>query len=181
MLNNYKFSLLLLLAGLVFTACKKEETTPVTEKQTGYVLYTQLTDGSGTDYVRYFDELPSGTIDNTQGKSFVSFFSGMAFDNYMLSLEVNNAGSGVSKVMANSDGEIFVKETLPTVGSTAWGIIRDANTAYTDDRNDNNILVFAPSTKEKSHIACPQTHQTHYFGQSKNFLSPISTEVKNFL
>lgn len=153
MLNKYKFSLLIVMAGLVFTACKKEETNPATEKQTGYLLYTQLTDGSGTDYVQYFETLPSGTVDNTQGKSFTSFFSGgLAYDNYVVSLEVNGAGSGMSKVMANTDGEVFVKGTLPTVGSTAWGIVRDATTAYADDRNDNNILIFDPSTMQNKGI-----------------------------
>lgn len=149
--NKYKTFLFMLLACFVLVSCKKDEADPVTEKQTGFLLYTQAQDG--TDYVRYFENMPSGSVDNTQGKSFSSFVANIPFANYMITGNPNDVnGGGMVKIMADLNGQIIEKATLPTIGSTFWGIVRDANTAYADDRNDDNILIFDPSTMQSKGV-----------------------------
>ena len=47
--NYYKLFLFLLVTGFALTSCKKNEADPITEKQTGFMLFTSTADG--TDYI----------------------------------------------------------------------------------------------------------------------------------
>ncbi|MEM0941658.1 MAG: hypothetical protein AAGI25_18005 [Bacteroidota bacterium] len=149
--NVLRFLSISMLLG--FVSCSDDNTTPVSEKQTGYVIHT--TAGIGAEqshFVQFFDEMPSGSIDNTRGISFPRFFAIDVYDNYVISGNISGAVEGVSQVKFDVDGKAFESAFLPTTGTSASGAIKDAETAYVNDFNSEDIIIYNPTTMQSKGI-----------------------------
>ncbi|MEM9389144.1 MAG: hypothetical protein AAGA02_01650 [Bacteroidota bacterium] len=139
--------MLVMLLGLI--SCGDDDETPITEKQTGFVVVT--TSGIGAEqnqFVQFFDEMPSGAIDNTQGKSFQQFFASEVVGNSIISGNISGADEGLSQVKFDLEGEAFESAFLPTTGFAGFGGIKDSETAYVNDATRDEIIVYNPSTMQ---------------------------------
>ncbi|MEM9676185.1 MAG: PKD domain-containing protein [Bacteroidota bacterium] len=98
---------------------------------------------------RYFEELPSGTIDLTQGQAFQQFFPWDVYDGAVYIQR--SVGNGFSKVAVNGNGEIVEDGTIPTTGENAFTLrIRDSETGIFIDPNDfTQVKVFNPQTLQE--------------------------------
>ncbi|MEM9673252.1 MAG: hypothetical protein AAF992_11690 [Bacteroidota bacterium] len=149
--NVLKILMLATLPGLI--SCTEDNETPITEKQTGFVL--QTTAGTGAEqnqFVQFFDEIPTGAIDNTQGKSFQQFSASEVVDNFIISSNISGADEGLSQVRFDLDGEAFESAFLPTTGFAGFGGIKDAENAYINDADRDEIVVYNPTTMQAKGI-----------------------------
>lgn len=152
MFKQYNFLYLLLILGLFLVSCENNDSDATATLPSGYILHTQTEGSTPINYVSFFSELPSGSVDNTQGKTFAAFLIRMALGNILLSDDNSGANQGLSKISINSNNEVVEEIKLPTIGFAAWGIIKDATTAYVDDRNDDNITIFNPTTMQTTGV-----------------------------
>lgn len=139
--------MLVMLLGLI--SCGDDDETPITEKQEGFVLIT--TSGIGAEqnqFVQFFDEMPSGAIDNTQGKSFQQFFASEVIGNSIISGNISGADEGLSQVKFDLEGEAFESAFLPTTGFAGFGGIKNSETAYVNDATRDEIIVYNPTTMQ---------------------------------
>lgn len=114
---------------------------------TGYIVTGILEDNSVL--AQYFEELPSGTIDLTQGQAFQEFFP---YDVYDGAVYVQRSvGNGFSKMAVNGNGEIVEDGTIPTTGENAFVLrIRDSDTGIFIDPNDRTqVKIFDPITLQE--------------------------------
>ncbi len=156
-LTNYtkiiRFAILGLAFSFVFASCSDEdnnENTPQPEsgnKTSGFVVAGQVS--SGNVLVKYFDEIPTGTVDLSDGKDFARFWVTSLFDHEMY-LQRPDRSAGFSKMVVNSKGEIVEKGIIATVDESSFRIaVRDAETGVFQDRATPNIItVFNPTTLE---------------------------------
>lgn len=139
------FFCLVLVAFLA--ACGDDDVNPSDLRLTeGYLVYGANEDGT-TIFVRYFDEIPSGTVDLSQGQAFQNFFLVDVFDGAFWTQQVN-AENGFSKMGVDGNGVIVEEGVLPTTGANAFVLrIRDSNTGVFIDPNDlTQVRVFDPQT-----------------------------------
>ncbi len=93
-----------------------------TEKQTGFVVHTQAGTGNElTNFVQFFDAIPCGSIDNTEGKAFQTFFVSQVIDNFIITGNISGADEGLSQVNFDLNGEAFESAFLPTTGFAGFG------------------------------------------------------------
>lgn len=142
--------LLGLLCAFAFGACKKEviedDTEPeIIRKSSGFIVTG--TTSSGNSLVKYFDELPTGTVDLSEGKDFAEFWPTAIYNNSIYLTRTDKA-SGFAKMYVNEQGEIVEEKVIPTVDEGSFRIaVKDAETGVFQDRATPNLItIFNPST-----------------------------------
>ncbi|MEM9329596.1 MAG: hypothetical protein AAGA85_28310 [Bacteroidota bacterium] len=131
----------------LFISCGDDDDIDPSEQRltTGYLVYGANDDGT-TIFVRYFEDIPSGTVDLTEGQAFQNFFLIDVYDGAFWTQQV--AGdNGFSKMAVNGNGVIVEEGVIPTTGANAFVLrIRDSNTGIFIDPNDfTQVRVFDPS------------------------------------
>ncbi|MEM1338363.1 MAG: PKD domain-containing protein [Bacteroidota bacterium] len=113
----------------------------------GFVITASSEDGS-TTFLNYFAELPTGTVDLTQGLAVQNFGYLDTFDGAIFSTRTDGS-NGYVKLGINGNGDIVEDGILPTTGSGRWIRVRDAETGvFSDSNNPKNLPVFNPTTME---------------------------------
>ncbi|MEM8967049.1 MAG: hypothetical protein AAGE93_11575 [Bacteroidota bacterium] len=142
------------IAAVIFlAACSEDDNngespTPEETIKTSGFLITGTT-SSNNALVRYFEDIPTGTVDLSAGTDFIQFLPTSIYDHYIYLARPDDL-PGFSKMAVNSNGELEEVGTIPTVDEGSFRIgIRDANTGVYQDRNTPNIItVFDPTTLE---------------------------------
>lgn len=161
MLRKIKKNSILTLSSIlsllvVFTACSTDDEGPEEEpeviiepvnKSTGFVFAGSTS--SGTVLTKYFEEIPTGTIDLSDGKDFSRFNPTSVFDNALFMPRTDGA-SGFAKMVVNAEGEIIEEGIIATVASSSFRVeVKDSETGVFQDRATPNIIsVFNPATLE---------------------------------
>lgn len=144
-------SVALLALGLLFYACSSDdegnENPQLTNKTTGFVVVVR--NSSGDDLVKYFEEIPTDTIDISDGQDFPTFFPTSLVGHAMFMNRPDGAG-GFSKFVVNSNGEVVEEGFMTTLeqGGNAGRIeARDTEFGVFQDRQlPDQINVFNPTT-----------------------------------
>jgi hypothetical protein len=114
---------------------------------TGFVVVG--TTASQTALVKYFEDLPSGTIDISDGIDFPQFFPTSLFDNAMF-LPRPDDQAGFSKYVVDASGALVEEGVIPTIDPGSFRIaVKDSQTGVFQDRANSDIIsVFNPETLE---------------------------------
>lgn len=115
--------------------------------KTGFVVVAQTEEE--TAFAQYFPEMPSGTIDITQGTAYQQFFP-LATNNGALYMNRTDGSAGFAKMGVNGNGEIVEDGIISTLSSESFVIaVRDGEFGVFHDRNTPDAIVtFNPSTME---------------------------------
>lgn len=145
----------ILLVGITFLillfGCDNDDPQPVdpTEQRLteGYIVTGTNADRT-TTFARYFAELPTGTIDLTEGQAFPFSLPYEVFDGAVYMQKTG--GFGLVKLAVNGNGEFVNDGEISTNGEFAFVIrIRDSTTGvYVDPNDPTQIRVFNPQTLE---------------------------------
>ena len=149
-----KMVLGLTLLFLMLMSCKPEEvkTTDTqsnneTHKKTGLVMVVKSPTGS---LVKYFENLPEGNADLSDGKDFQLFHVLDAFDGSLF-LRAPDFSNSLTKYVITDKGEFENAGEFATPGQIEDIAIRDAETGVFFDRGDGKTLtVFNPKTMKIS-------------------------------
>lgn len=115
--------------------------------KSGFVIAASSEDGS-TTFLNYFAELPTGTVDLTQGLAVQNFAYLDTFDGAIYTYRTDGS-NGYVKLAVNGNGEIVEDGILPTTGSGRWLRVSDAETGiFSDSNNPANLPVFNPTTMQ---------------------------------
>ncbi|MEM9000597.1 MAG: hypothetical protein AAGB24_10065 [Bacteroidota bacterium] len=119
---------------------------PVTLKE-GFVVIG-VADG-GSFFAQYFEELPSGTVDITQGTAFQSFGPSAVRDGAMF-MSRTDGEPGFVKIVVNEDGAFEEAGIISTASADGGQIgVRDSNFGvFHDLANSNVVNIFNPTTME---------------------------------
>lgn len=162
----------LCVATVIFSSCSSstggdEESTNL---KTGFII--TATTPSNTYLAKYVEELPSGTVDLSDGTDFQYFFPLDAHDGALFMARPDES-AGFSKIVVNSNGQIVEEGVLPAVDASSFVLkIRDANTGVYHDRNTpNEITIFDPADlsikgtidMSAANSPAPQRYQTFFF------------------
>ncbi|MEM6829017.1 MAG: hypothetical protein AAF551_00785 [Bacteroidota bacterium] len=159
-MNKHSFFKLftLMIIGIMVTlsSCDNDDgnnTGPVsTDKTTGFILSVSTSEGN---LVKYFETLPTGTADVSDGFDFVNFNPQDIFNGaiYLQNPNVPNADGGTGeskglvKLVVNEDEEFEITDEVATLGRVTPLAIRDAETGiYSDLGKPETITVFNPTT-----------------------------------
>ncbi|WP_340066842.1 hypothetical protein [Ascidiimonas aurantiaca] len=114
-------------------------------KTSGFVVVG--TTASNTALVKYYEQLPSGIIDISDGTDFPRFFPNSIYD-HAIFLPRPDESPGFSKYVVSENGDLFEIGTLPTLNPGSFRIdVRDADFGVFQDRaTSDNITVFNPTT-----------------------------------
>ncbi|MBP2832378.1 hypothetical protein J8281_09290 [Aquimarina sp. U1-2] len=114
-------------------------------KTSGFIVVG--TTSSNTARVKYFENLPSGTIDLSDGIDFPRFFPNSIY-NHAIFLARPDESPGYSKYVVSENGDLFEIGTLPTLNAGSFRIdVRDAEFGVFQDRaTPDNITIFNPTT-----------------------------------
>ncbi|MEM7110277.1 MAG: hypothetical protein AAF519_18770 [Bacteroidota bacterium] len=139
-----------LLILLMFSSCSDDDsTTPTVEsenKTTGFVSVGVTS--SGNSVVKYFEELPTGTVDLSDGTDFISFFPTSVYDGAIFTRRTDGS-PGISKIAVNAEGEFIEEGTIPLSGAASTVAVRDSLIGVCNDfANPDAITVFNPTTFE---------------------------------
>ncbi|TRX60733.1 hypothetical protein FNH22_06725 [Fulvivirga sp. M361] len=144
--------IIVLMAGLsiILTGCSDDdasENPSETRLKTGFVVLAGTSDDGY--FVKYYEELPTGTIDITQGTAFQSFFPVSVSDGAMFMTRTDGS-RGFSKIAVNGNGEFVEEGFIPTINDESFSMaIRDRNFGMFHDRNDpNTASIFDPATMQ---------------------------------
>jgi hypothetical protein len=131
---------------LVFKACDDDDPEPGMTFMTSGFIITGTT-GSGNAIAKYFESLPTGTADLSDGTDFIEFFPTSIYD-HAIYLPRPDGGNGFSKLAVTSTGDFQEVGVIPTVDGGSFRIaVRDANTGVYQDRSTPDIItVFNPAT-----------------------------------
>ena len=140
---------LFLASTLVFSSCNDDDndiedpdTVEVdTIKTDGIVIVTETPSSS---FVKYYEELPTETVDLSDGQDFQRFDVKDVFEGAMY-LANPNGINGFSRVVVDNDNEITVTGTLP--------IISNAQTTITV----SCLLYTSPSPRDKRQSRMPSS------------------------
>ncbi|GAA4822566.1 hypothetical protein GCM10023331_03640 [Algivirga pacifica] len=125
-----------------------DDMNPSEERKTsGFVLVA--TTAEETAIVNYFDSLPSGTVDVTEGTAFQSFFP-LSSSNGALYMTRPNGEAGFAKVGVDGDGNFVEDAFISTIGDNTFALrVRDENFGLFHDRNSPDFVsIFDPETME---------------------------------
>jgi len=128
-----------------------EETEPVeTRLKTGFVISAASPNGV---VVKYFEEIPTGTADLTDGQVFGSFFVNDIFDGYIFGDRTLDLTNNISRVQVNLDGEIEQAGSISriTVAGDDRPRVKIANETTgisADNTNPSQVTIFNPTTME---------------------------------
>ncbi|MEM9389501.1 MAG: hypothetical protein AAGA02_03450 [Bacteroidota bacterium] len=118
-----------------------------TRLKSGFLITASSEDGS-TTFLNYFTELPTGTVDLTQGLAVQNFGYLDTFDGAIYTYRTDGS-NGYVKLAVNGNGEIVEDGILPTTGPGRWLRVRDAETGvFSDSNNPANLPVFNPTTMQ---------------------------------
>ncbi|MEL6673061.1 MAG: PKD domain-containing protein [Bacteroidota bacterium] len=117
-------------------------------RQSGYVVVARNEAGD-TWYAQYFETMPSGTIDMTQGTAFQSFFP-LSIQDGALFMTRTDGSSGFAKIGVNGNNEFVEDGIISTVSGESFSLrTRDADFGVFHDRNDpNKINTFNPTSMQ---------------------------------
>ncbi|MEM9143015.1 MAG: hypothetical protein AAGA86_08515 [Bacteroidota bacterium] len=111
----------------------------------GYIIQGNL---DGTVFIQYFEELPSETIDVSQGNDFQSFNVESVLDGAMY-VFATDGSNGIEKIIVNQAGELEVVGEIATVGRTFSLSVRDSELGvFHDVNNPTSLTTFNPTTME---------------------------------
>lgn len=110
----------------------------------GYLVVSGL---DGSTFVQYYDELPSGTIDITQGADFQSFGAASVI-NSIIYTESTDGSNGFQKIVVSESGDLQVVGEITSVGGIRGLSVRDSLFGVFRDLNDATITTFNPTTME---------------------------------
>ncbi|MEM6320932.1 MAG: cadherin repeat domain-containing protein [Bacteroidota bacterium] len=115
-------------------------------KTDGYVIVTTAP-GNQSYFVDYHEELPSGTVDNSSGIDFTTFFPRQIFRGGMFLRDPNGSDNFV-RMMVDGNEEIITDGPLPFVGENSFVMrVQNETTGILHDRNDPaRLTIFNPST-----------------------------------
>lgn len=119
----------------------------VVQQTSGFVVVG--TTASNTAVVKYFPEIPTGTVDITDGFGFQNFLPNSCVD-HAIFLPRPDGFPGFSKYIVGENGGLFEAGSIPTLNSGSFRIdARDSNFGVFQDRaTSDNISVFNPTTME---------------------------------
>lgn len=154
MTNSLRFlsGVLLLTLLVTINACSDDDTNgpddPTIERRTsGFIIVG--TTGSDNALVKYVEELPTSSVDLSDGQDFGRFVP-QAIQENAIFLSKPDGSNGFSKMVVNQDGELVeigdIDISSNRVGTMA---IRDARLGIYSDPNDAaTLVVFNPATLE---------------------------------
>ncbi len=107
------------------------------------------TTDENNSFAQYFEELPTGTIDLSQGTAFQEFRPISVVDGAMFMTRTDGS-AGFEKVMVNGNQEFVEEGVISTISNGSFKIsARDSEFGVFHDRNDPNVInTFNPSTME---------------------------------
>jgi len=116
-------------------------------KTEGYVIVGQTENQSW--FAQYFEELPTGTIDITQGTAFQQFFA-LSVINGAIYLARTDGSPGFAKMGINGNGEFVEDGIISTISAESFVIAaRDAEFGVFHDRADPDVVnTFNPTTMQ---------------------------------
>ncbi|MEM9142616.1 MAG: hypothetical protein AAGA86_06480 [Bacteroidota bacterium] len=115
--------------------------------KTGFVLTARTPNG---DIVaKYFDEMPSGTADLTDGQVFTAFTPRDILEGYLYTEGGTDGSEVVGRARVNGNGEIIKDGSLAVTGNVIRPVIVDATTGlYSTQATPAQIGVFNPITMQ---------------------------------
>ena len=148
----YYVSACLLLTGLLATSCSSDDDAPDVGseiKTSGFVIVGITS--SESVRAKYVEELPTGTVDLSDGVDFPNFRPTTLFDHAMFLARPDGSGN-FSKYVVNENEELVEIGTLPTNSNNSFRIaVRDAETGvFHDLQTPGSITVFNPTTLEST-------------------------------
>jgi hypothetical protein len=138
-------------AGALLVSCEKdeEETPPPPEdkdRTSGFVISGNTSSGSAL--VKYFEELPTGTVDLSDGQDFNTYIGRDAYNHMIYSGRIDGS-FGISQLAVNQAGEVYEKAFIPTTDFVSRLGIRDENTAVFQEVSSlNTLAIYDPTTME---------------------------------
>ncbi|WKN42997.1 hypothetical protein [Tunicatimonas pelagia] len=139
-----------LAVGLLFTSCSEDDNSmtdgnPSGIRTSGFVIVGNT--ASNSSLVKYVEELPTGTIDLSDGTDFSSFDPRALYDHALFVTNPDPSG-GFAKYIVNEAGELVEAGTIPTVDANPFRLsVRDADVGvFQDLSTPNQITVFNPTT-----------------------------------
>jgi hypothetical protein len=186
LLNLFLFGSLIA-AVVTISSCKEEETNPEEVRlQSGYVVVGVTDDDSYL--VRYFDELPSGTVDITQGTAFQSFFP-LSVRDGALFMTRTDGSAGFAKISVDGNQQFVEDGIISTISNESFSLrVRDSQFGVFHDRNDPDVInTFNPTTMEVTGtidmsgandlIDDPVRYQTYIFRGANEIFVPTRLEA----
>lgn len=116
-------------------------------RKSGFVVVGRNPDF--TYLAKYFEEMPTGDIDLTDGVAFQTFAPTSLRDGAMFSQRTDGS-PGVEKIAINGNNEFVEDGIFSTIGTTSSSVkVRDSEFGIFQDRNDpNSAVTFNPTTME---------------------------------
>ena len=147
--SNYKL-FILMIVGVVFTlsSCNDDDDDDadpvINNKKEGFILSVSTT--AGSSLVKYFETLPSGTADVSDGFDFVAFNPQDIFNSVIYLQDPNEVNTsengGLAKLVVDENGDFQIIGEIPTQGRVNPITIRDAETGiYYDFGMEESIKV----------------------------------------
>ncbi|MEO1009666.1 MAG: hypothetical protein AAFX53_00075 [Bacteroidota bacterium] len=117
-------------------------------KSEGFVIIGTTNNNEST-LVKYVEELPTGSIDLSDGTDFPAFGPTSIHDHAMF-LPRPDGSAGFSKYVVNADGELEEEAILPTIsaGSFRMAVLDSERGVFHDRATPNAISIFDPRTME---------------------------------
>ncbi|MEO0554735.1 MAG: hypothetical protein AAF149_16130 [Bacteroidota bacterium] len=137
---------------IFLTACNNDDSDPLAgltaeelRLREGYLVVGTL---DGSTFVQYVEELPTGSIDVTQGTDFQEFNIVSVIGSTMYA-QATDGSNGIEKLVVNELGEVVVVGEITTI-EDAFGLsVRDSLFGVFHDTNDPSIMnTFNPATME---------------------------------
>ncbi|MEM6736538.1 MAG: hypothetical protein AAF620_10770 [Bacteroidota bacterium] len=123
---------------------------PVNQRLTEGFIVTGTSEDGTTVFAQYFEELPSGAIDLTQGQAFQFFSPADVYDGAVYTSRTDGS-NGLAKMVVDGNGEIIEEGFIATTESTSLIRVRDSNTGmYVDPNTPSQIKVFDPQTLQET-------------------------------
>ena len=155
---------------------------------TGFVLFGVTEDGSAR-FGQHFDEIPTGTVDLSQGTSFQRFFPLAVVDGAIYSARTDGS-SGFAKTGINGNKAIVEDGIIATISEGSFQIkARNKDVGVFHDRNSADFIqTFNPTTMTvtgaldmtlANGVVPDQTvrYQQFIFRNDDEFLAPMRTEA----
>ena len=150
---NSILALAYLLSLLIFFSACSDDDDPIApgpeepaNKRTGFVSHGFTS--SGSRIMKYFEELPTGTVDVSDGTDFVNPII-TSVNNGALFTRRPDGSPGFSKMVVNAEGEIIEEAFIPLSIAGIGISVRDSLTGvFEDPSNPDVISVFNPTTME---------------------------------
>lgn len=136
---------------LIFNSCNRDDPGPENPANNalkeGYVVVALTPEE--TFIAQYFENLPTGTVDITQGTAFQSFFP-LSIRDGALFMARTDGSAGFSKIIVNQDQEFEEVGIISTVSPESFALrVRDNDFGIFHDRNNPDIAnTFNPTTME---------------------------------